>query len=398
MEPINKLIVYGTKLPTEEPDLDIYELETGYRDATSTHEIDLKKDNKLLELVLGDKEETTWFCDASTLHEVFPELDPALRPSGTREAREEVFVMPGTIEAPATERGVIGKIAVKLLKVFARKKVDEGVENLARKLEDKHLMNGILEDDKFSKKDYLAKGAGLFSLNEKFQIREFQQMDVKKPFLLFIHGTNSNTQVAFSQLQNSTAWETIKQVYGSNVIAFQHRTLTESPLENTVKLAEMLPDNAVVHLITHSRGGLIGDILCKYSSNGKAGAGFANHHIDLLEKEGGRKQDIRNIEALNNIYLKKKIRVAKYIRVACPAAGTQLASKRLDHILNVFFNLAGGIVGTILKELISTALDKKHDANVLPGLEAMNPGSVFIKVLNDPMEDNAIEGENLAVI
>ncbi len=398
MEPINKLIVYGTKLPSEDPDLDIYELEVGKRDLTSTHEIDLKGNNKLLELVLGDEEETTWFCDASTLHEVFPELDPALRASGNREAGEDTFVMPATLDAPATERGIIGKIAVKLLKVFARKQIDEGVESLARKLEDKHLMYGVSEDNKFLKKDYLAKGAALFSLNEKFQIQDFQQKDVKKPFLLFIHGTNSNTLGAFSKLQNSATWEIIQQVYGSNVITFQHRTLTESPLENAVKLAEMLPDNAVVHLITHSRGGLIGDVLCKYSSNGKESSGFANHHIDLLEREGDRKRDIRNIEALNKIYLEKKIRVAKYIRVACPAAGTQLASKRLDHILNVFFNLTGGIVGSVLKELISTALNKKHDAEVLPGLEAMNPGSVFLKVLNDPLEENAIDGKNLIVI
>ncbi len=401
MESISKLIVYGKKVPTEDPDVEIYEMEIGTRDVTSTHEIDLKGNHKLLELVLGDEEETTWFCDAATLHEVFPELDPALRTSGTREDKADVFVMPATIEAPATERGIIGKIAVKLLKVFAKKKIDEGVERLAMKMEDKHLMHGVSEDkigDKISKKDYLAKGAALFSLDDKFQIKEFQQKDIKKPFLLFIHGTNSNTLVAFSELQKSVAWETIRQVYGSNIIAFQHRTLTESPLENAVKLAELLPDNAEVHLITHSRGGLIGDILCKYSSNGKAPSGFANHHIDLLEKEGGRTQDIKNIETLNKIYKEKKIEVTKYIRVACPAAGTQLASKRLDHILNVFFNLAGGIVGDILKELISTALSKKHNTDVLPGLEAMNPGSVFLKVLNDPLEENAIEGKNLAVI
>lgn len=122
MEPINKLLIYGTKTRVE--GADVYLLEPGSRDVSKTHEISLKDNDKLLELVLSDDEETTWFCDASTLHEVFPELDPALKASGTREISDEVFVMPASIDAPATERGIIGKIAVKLLKVFLKKSIE----------------------------------------------------------------------------------------------------------------------------------------------------------------------------------------------------------------------------------------------------------------------------------
>ena len=77
--------------------------------------------------------------------------------------------------------------------------------------------------------------------------------------------------------------------------------------------------------------------------------------------------------------------------MACPASGTTLASKRLDHFFNVTFNLLGLAVGgtanpvyTAFKNLIASVVSSRNDINVLPGLEAMNPDSPFIKVLNYP--------------
>ncbi|MEO6219393.1 MAG: CHAT domain-containing protein, partial [Ginsengibacter sp.] len=58
---------------------------------------------------------------------------------------------------------------------------------------------------------------------------------------------------------------------------------------------------------------------------------------------------------------------------------------------NVTFNLigmAGGLIASpvynAFKNLIATVIDSKNDVDVLPGLEAMNPDSAFIKVLNSP--------------
>ena len=397
MEPIKKLVVYGNK-ETDEEGAIVYNLQTSNRDVSNQHEIKLEGNDKLLQLVLDDG--TSWMCDASTMHEVFPELDPALKPPGSRDLHPDVFVLPDSVEAPATERGIIGKIAVKLLKVFAKKAIGKGVAELSKKLEDKHLQNEI--DSAIIPKNYLTTGAGLFTVDKDFKFGTFDGKPSSKPFFLFIHGTNSDTFGAFQDLKNTQVWNTLHQFYGNNVIAFQHRTLTESPLLNVVKLAGMLPDNAVVHMLTHSRGGIVGDILNKYShDNSESSLGFNNGHIALLEKEGDREEDIKNIEALNKIFKDKKIRVAKFIRVGCPAAGTKLASKRLDHILNVFFNLAllvGGAFGDILKELLSAAVESKDDVNVLPGLEAQRPESPFIKILNDPSPDSAINGKPLAII
>lgn len=397
MEPIKKLVVYGKK-ETDQEGVVVYNLQASNRDVSNQHDINLAENDKLLELVLDDG--TTWMCDASTMHEVFPELDPALKPPGSRDMHSDIFVLPESVDAPATERGIIGKIAVKLLKVFAKKAIGKGVVDLSKKLEDKHLQNEI--DSTVMPKDFLTTGAALFTVNQDFKFGSFDGKPSNSPYFLFIHGTNSDTYGAFCDLMATPTWLTLHQIYGKNVLAFQHRTLTESPLLNVVKLAQMLPDNSVVHMLTHSRGGIVGDILNKYSSNNdESSIGFNSDHIALLEKEGNREEDIENIEALNKIFKDKKITVAKFIRVGCPAAGTKLASKRLDHILNVFFNLitlVGGAFGDVLKELLSAAVESKDDVNVLPGLEAQRPESPFIKILNDPSPESAINGKPLAII
>ncbi|SRX72966.1 CHAT domain-containing protein [Aequorivita antarctica] len=397
MDPIKKLVVYGKK-ETSEDGAVVYNLQASNRDVSNQHEIQLEANDKLLELVLDDG--TSWMCDASTMHEVFPELDPALKPPGSRDMQPDIFVMPDSVEAPSTERGIVGKIAVKLLKVFAKKAIGKGVAELSKKLEDKHLQNEI--DSTVIPKNFLATGAALFTVDKDFKFGAFDGKPSNSPFFLFIHGTNSDTFGAFQDLKASPVWNTLHQIYGKNVLAFQHRTLTESPLLNVVKLAQMLPDNSVVHMLSHSRGGIVGDILNKYSNNNdEASIGFTSQHIALLEKEGNREDDIENIEALNKIFKDKKITVAKFIRVGCPAAGTKLASKRLDHILNVFFNLitlVGGPFGDVLKELLSAAVESKDDVNVLPGLEAQRPESPFIKILNDPSPETAISGKPLAII
>src|SRR5688500_704366 len=120
----------------------------------------------------------------------------------------------------------------------------------------------------------------------------------------------------------------------------------------------------------------------------------------LLDKEG-RERDNECIDVHRSIFSLKKITVEQFIRVACPAAGTRLASNRIDNILNTFFNLFGGDLNPfadILKELLSAVISVKHNVEVLPGLEAMNPESPFIKVLNDMSTDRVIDNGQLSVV
>ena len=405
MQPINKLLVHASKKENTDDGSVIYKIESSQRDASNRHEIPLKKDT-LLQFEFDDKKKTKWMCDPSTLHELFPEADAVVSPK-TRSQMADGFEIPTAIECGTKERGIAGKVALKLLKVLARKTLSEGVEALAKKLENANLKNGIPETNKLwqngFEQQYLKDGANLFTINRQFDFGQFNETKKDSPYFLFIHGTNSDTLGAFIGLKESAeVWRTIHDTYGSNVIAFQHRTLTESPLENAVKLARLLPNDIELHVISHSRGGIVGDILSKYSSDGtKAAKGFTSAHIALLKKEPNRQRDIDNIRELNKIYKTKKIAVTKFIRVGCPAAGTTLASKRLDIVLNVFFNVLGNVtgpVGDVFVELLKAAIENKDNAQVLPGIEAQSPASPFIKILNDQTEENAISGNALAVI
>ena len=74
------------------------------------------------------------------------------------------------------------------------------------------------------------------------------------------------------------------------------------------------------------------------------------------------------------------------MRVACPARGTLLASKRLDAYLSVLrwtLQLAGLQALPALVELLSEVARVRADPARIPGLAAMIPGSPLIEWLNE---------------
>ena len=84
-----------------------------------------------------------------------------------------------------------------------------------------------------------------------------------KPMLVLIHGTGSYTVGGFSDLrEDETTWSQLRQRFPGGIFGFEHRTFSESPSENALALLEALPKGAKVSLLTHSRGGLVGDLLC----------------------------------------------------------------------------------------------------------------------------------------
>lgn len=377
---IKKLSIKGEKqlaMPASTANLTpvaSYKISGSNRDIAETQIIDLADNDKLLEFIFED--DTTWMCDGATLHELFPDAEDSSR------SVEDAFVIPDTLKTVDIGRGIFGDIALKILNVFVKKTIDDGVAKIAATLEDKHLGGS----------------EGLYKVDTGFNLTPFTKITPNKPVLLFIHGTNSSAAGAFIELAQAEVWSFIFNTYGDNVLAFQHRTLTKSPLQNVTDLIKELPDTEDLHIISHSRGGIVGDILCRYADKKN---GFSTINTDLLKKEPGRQNDIDSIKQLNSIFLNRNIKVKKFIRVACPAAGTRLASKRLDHILNVFFNLLGGTANPyadILKQLIAEVIRTKDDVSVLPGLEAQSPESPFIKILNDRSDDMAIDGSSLAII
>ena len=176
------------------------------------------------------------------------------------------------------------------------------------------------------------------------------------------------------------------------MLAYQHRTLTQSPIENALALAEglahLLDRDAELHVVSHSRGGLIGELLARGMRKGAAP--FTPDDLSFFE-EDARAKDREALEKLSRVLVESRIRLTRFVRVACPARGTTLADRRLDRYFSVLVDLAGMIPGLKanpvydgLTSLLAGVLKKRTDPNDLPGLEAMMPTSALVRMLNRP--------------
>jgi len=211
------------------------------------------------------------------------------------------------------------------------------------------------------------------------------------PVLLFIHGTASNTEGSFGALRTdeaSSEWDTLTRTFKDHMYAFEHRTLSQSPIDNAVILANALPDGAQLSLVSHSRGGQVADLLCLRE--------LSPLQIDRFRREGDEhrqadKHDQRQLAELAKILRKKKFRIVRLIRVACPAQGTLLASENLDRFLSVLTSLIGliPVVGQspiyqVIKRITLEVAKSRWNPSVIPGAESMVPQSPLVALLNAP--------------
>lgn len=380
----DKIIVRGVKrsradaASTDTLELiDSFDLSGAARGAGDEHQVPITPET-VMELRFED--DVTWYCSRSSMDELFPGLHVENR-SG-----EQVVELPYVLDDPDQERGGRG-LLLRVVTFFTKKKVvDKAVKELASKLE----------------LSVLDMNPGLYRLDNNFELHATTPKSSADPYLLFIHGTASSTQKSFGGLLGTDPWAYIQNTYGNRVLAFQHESLTKSPLDNVLALVEDLPDDCTLHIITQSRGGMVGETLSRFCNSDQGNAGFSKDEIKLLRK-AGRKKDVTNITAIQNIVSAKRIRIGKFIRVACPGAGTTLASKRLDLVLNMIFNLIGVATGQAanpvfiaFKSLIGAVIDCKNDTDVLPGLEAMNRKSPFVKALN--IADSPVKIDNSLIL
>ncbi|MCM1984538.1 CHAT domain-containing protein [Lyngbya confervoides] len=225
------------------------------------------------------------------------------------------------------------------------------------------------------------------------------ELQADSPYLIFIHGPFSSTAGSFQHLFSSEDWPRLRAQYSlDHLLALDHHTLSQSPAANAVQLAAALPPGAAVHLLTYSRGGLIGDLLCRYpwsspQESREIQEFFADPAYQTVREE---------LEQLRQILDRKQIQIKRYVRVAAPAAGTMLASKPLDLYLNIMLSAVGKLSGPaapgydFLKAIALAVIATGTQAEMLPGLEAMMPHGKkgFAPFLNcaDP------RGNELAVI
>lgn len=213
--------------------------------------------------------------------------------------------------------------------------------------------------------------------------------DSDQPFLLFIHGTASTTDGSFGGLwnENKPVWENLVERYGDRILTLEHHTLAKSPITNALEVAKHLPKGAKLHIVSHSRGGMIGELLCRSGRSGDEL--FDDDDFGLLKDDAyGTQQE--ELKKLSGFLLKKSIRVERFVRVACPAAGTTLADGKLDRWLSAFMNVLD-VVGENLPGLYDfvrgftlAVVKTRTKPEDIPGLEAMMPGSPLTKILNRP--------------
>ena len=236
---------------------------------------------------------------------------------------------------------------------------------------------------------------GLYRYQEQLSKRgealDNPRVKADKPILLFLHGTFSSTLGSFGGLPKEV-WSGLSKQYGDQIFGFDHRTLSQNPIQNALELVDKLPQNAKLHLVTHSRGGLIGEVLCRSGRKGsKDKEPFDDADSKLIAPHEQGLPEEQTLRELSKRLKSKNIKVERFVRIACPARGTTLVSGRLDRWLEVFVNVLDKVLeptaGTILGVVTDLLLElKKQAANPLaiPGLAVMVPESGFIRMVNRP--------------
>lgn len=206
------------------------------------------------------------------------------------------------------------------------------------------------------------------------------------PSLVLIHGTFSTTSDSgFARLwsHHPEQVEALFRHYGGRVYALDHATLAATPIDNALTLVNGCSKGAVLHLVTHSRGGLVAEVLSRAAG------------LETLDEAGqqlfGRWDDQRNkLAQLIDEMREKQIRIERTVRVACPAHGTLLASQRLDAYISILrwaITLAGLPVVPELVDFLGGVARERTDPETLPGLAAMAPNSPLIQWLQKAKQE-----------
>jgi hypothetical protein len=229
--------------------------------------------------------------------------------------------------------------------------------------------------------------------------------DASQPMLVFVHGTASRTRGSFGDLRapDLGLWRALERQFPGGIFGFEHRTLSESPIDNAIALVQQLPAGATVSLVSHSRGGLVGDLLCLDPDGEKLDELIENYkypfprtgatdpaeservHRELEDAHAAQRAQLAELRALLRT---RRITVQRYVRVASPARGTLLASGNFDVFLSGLLSLIGmvpvlraSLVYDAFKRVVIEIAKNRTDPHLVPGIEAMLPDSPMAGLL-----------------
>lgn len=225
-----------------------------------------------------------------------------------------------------------------------------------------------------------------------------------QPVLIFVHGTGSSTHGGYKALvkEQGDLIAKLGAHFEGGVYAFEHHTLSESPIDNAIALLDALPKGLRVSFVTHSRGGLIADLLCAAELTADAIAAYRRQLPGLGGDATGRGRDqqLQLRAELDDAHAGQRgqlvtlaerlaaagLVVERYVRVAAPARGTKLAGDNIDVFLSALVNLGRLAFGTsivyqVLSRAVLQIVRNRTDAHVVPGIEAMLPDSPLAALL-----------------
>ncbi len=252
-------------------------------------------------------------------------------------------IVPAEERDPTGDRGVLGALGTKVLKVLVFPLVDPVLGRVgdffARRWEAKHRLNRVrlMGVDDFTQ----GKASPLTA-------QDWTRLTGGRALLL-VHGTFSTAHGGFGGLSQETMAE-LHRRYEGRVIAFDHHSVSVAPGENARVLAGLVPGGRTleVDLVTHSRGGLVGREI--------ASAG---------------RLDVRGM-----------------VMVASPNAGTVLADRRhLSDLLDRVTDLAQFVPDNGVTETVGLVLAVVKQLAVgavggLDGITAMDPQEDYLDDLN----------------
>jgi hypothetical protein len=248
-----------------------------------------------------------------------------------------------------------------------------------------------------------------------------QALPGDRPVLVFLHGTASSFEGSFGGLRadKPAAADTrkaLRERFGAHIYAFEHRTLTESPIANAQALAAHLPVGVRLSLVSHSRGGLVGELLA-LAQRDRSPDPLRKELVEQLfaqdrtpavalglppltaeearERSEAYADDAKRLSSLIEVLDAQQPRIERFVRVACPARGTTLASGRLDRWLSVLDMLMPGKLFGAVADFLLAVIQRRTDPRTLPGIEAMMPGSALTLLLARP---DLVTASDLSVI
>ncbi|MGE8417209.1 CHAT domain protein [compost metagenome] len=261
------------------------------------------------------------------------------------------------------------------------------------------------------------------ALTSQDMITNEKALQADKPILLFIHGTGSHTLGSFGELPSTAAWKDLQLKFANQIVGLEHRTFSQSPIDNALQAVLQLPDKAQLQIISHSRGGLVADLLCmdpnaphlpewikRYRREPRPDEVEREKHDPTLAEQrlAFAETEQAKLHHLVSLLKAKQINVTHYVRVAAPARGTALLSDNLDVFLSCLLNLvrkfatwgigaavgavatpvAGGLAGQaaarslkLLERVVLEIADKRLQPQVVPGIEAMLPEAPMAMLL-----------------